>query len=483
MPEDNFKGKVLKGLGWSLLSAFAQRGLRFIFGIFLARLLLPEEFGLMGMLNIFIMVAQTFVDAGFALSLIQKPEISEEDKSSVFFINLLISVLMVFVLYMIAPWASRFLEQPMIKPLMRIMSIVILLNGFYVVQNALLIRAIDFKTQTKITIIALSLSGVIGVVFAVMGFGVWSLVAQQISTSFFMTILLWSRKIWKPSLRFSIKSIKDMAGFGIKILASGLLNTTFENIYPIVIGKLFSPLALGYYTRANQFQQMPSKTIARLVSKVAVPAFSTIQSDPQRVKRVARKAIKTLAFVNFPIMIGMLVAAEPMVVVLVTDKWLPCVQFLQILCIVGLLEPFQFINLNILVAFGESGLYLRIEIAKKILIVINIIIGIKFGLMALVYGQVVISLISYYLNSFYNKRILDYSFFKQVKDLTPYLIVTLVMAIVVYLLNFLNIASPLLLLIMELSLGIIVYIALCHLFKLSAYIEVKGMLYKKLFKS
>ncbi len=346
--------------------------------------------------------------------------------------------------------------------------------------NAILIRNIDFKTQTRLTIISIIISGIIGIILAKNGFGVWSLVFQQILTSLIITILLWTRKIWIPSFKFSIQSIKDLSGFGLKMLASGLLATVFDNIYLIVIGKLFSPATLGYYTRGNQFQQLPSKTLGRLVSRVVVPTFSSIQDDPERVRAITKKAIKMLAFVNFPIMVGLAAVAKPLVHVLLTEKWLPCVPYLQLLCVVGFFEPLQQINMNILVAFGKSDLYLRLEIVKKILISINVFIGWRFGIDFLIYGQIVIAVLNFYLNSFYNKKLLNYSFLMQLKDLLPYLAISSFMGASVYLFSMINFEHQILLLLCQTAVGFVVYFGICHIFKVSAFSWVKQGIIKKL---
>lgn len=481
MTNDNLKSQTIKALGWSFAEAIGLRGVQFIIGIILARLLLPEQFGLIGMLTVFIAVAQTFLDSGFGSALIQKKTITEKDTNSIFYFNILVGFAAAACLSGISPWVANFYRQPTLERLLQVMSLIPVINAFGLVQGVLLTRMIDFKTQTKVSLIASTLSGAIGIGMAWYGYGVWSLVGQQITSAVFQVILLWLFNRWRPAWLFSMQSLREMFGFGSKLLASGLLNTIFENIYLIVIGKLFSAADLGYFTRANTLQQVPSRTLSGMIARVAFPVFSSIQEDRNRVKRGMKKALTTLVLINFPLMIGLAVVARPLVLVLLTEKWLPCVPYLQLLSLVGLIFPLHLINLNVLQAMGRSDLFLRLEIIKKVLVALNIAITWRWGIMVMIIGQIVTSIVSYYLNAYYNKALLSYSIWEQIGDLYPYLLNALLMGGAIYLLIYLPITSPMLLLICQVVIGGIVYMFVCRLFRFAAFMELQQIIINRLF--
>lgn len=473
---DSLKSKTLHALSWSFVQGIGLRGIQFVVGIILARLLLPEQFGLIAMLLIFMDVAQSILDSGFGAALIQRQCVTKKDASSVFYFNILVGIIAAVCLCGLAPWVAGFYGQPVLTPLLRVMSLVLVINAFGMVQGTLLTKMLDFRTQTKVSLIASLLSGVIGMGMAYRGFGVWSLAAQQLSSAAFRTVFLWICSNWRPAWLFSMQSLREMFGFGSKLLCTGLLNTIFDNIYVIVIGKLFSPADLGYFSRANNLQQLPSQTLSGMVARVTFPVFSTIQNDPERLKRGMKKALTTLVLVNFPLMIGLAAVARPLVLVLLTDKWAPCIPYLQLLCLVGLMFPLHLINLNVLQAVGRSDLVLRLEIVKKALIILNIVITWRWGIMAMIAGQVIISLLSYYLNAWYNKALLQYSIWEQIRDLYPYLLNAMIMGAIVYAMLSLPIASQMILLICQIVAGGIVYFLLCRIFRFPAYMDMLRMI-------
>jgi O-antigen/teichoic acid export membrane protein len=472
--------KTVRAGIWSFIEAICLRGLQFVVGVILARLLLPEQFGLVGMLMVFMAIAQTFLDSGFGAALIHKQVISEKDISSVFYFNLLMGIIAAVCLCVAAPHIATFYNQPILTPMLRVLSIVLVVNAFGLVQGILLTRAIDFKMQTKVTIIASFLSGFIGIGMAYWGYGVWSLVAQQIANAIFRTLLLWIFNRWRPAWLISLQSLREMFGFGSRLLASGLLNTIFDNVYLVVIGKLFLPADLGYFTRANSLQQLPSTTLASVVGRVTFPVFSTIQNDPERIKRGMKKALTLLMLVNAPLMIGLAVVARPLVLVLLTAKWTPCIPYLQLLSLLGLLFPLHLINLNVLQAMGRSDLFLRLEIIKKLLIVSNIAITFRWGIEAMIIGQIITSIVSYYLNAYYNKALLNYSIWEQIGDLYPYVLNAMLMGGAAYSLVCLSLTNPVLLLACQVAMGGVVYLIMCQIFRLSAYTDLQKMVISRL---
>lgn len=459
------------GAVWSAIDAMGARFVQFVIGVILARLLLPEQFGLIGMLAIFMAVTQALLTSGFGSALIQKKEVTQADTSSVFYFNLGIGVVLAGLLCLAAPAIARFYEEPVLTALTRVMSLVIVINAFAVVQTAMLTRAVDFRTQTKVSLLAGALSGAIGVVMAYRGFGVWSLVGQQVSNAFFHAALLWLFNRWRPGLVFSYTSLRSMFAFGSRLLISSLLNQVFMNIYYVVVGRLFSPATLGFYTRAKRLEELPSMTLSSVVTRVSFPVFSSIQDDGARLKRGLRRALTLLVFVNCPVVIGLAAAARPLIVVMLTDKWLPCVPYLRLLCGVGLLLPLQILNLNLLMAKGRSDLFLRLEIVKKIFTVVNIAVTWRWGVSALILGQIVCDLLGYYLNSYYTGRFIGYTIAQQVRDVAPYFLCAGVMGVVVYSLEYLPLKSEVLLLLAQIGVGGVLYPLLCGVLRLSAFYE------------
>jgi O-antigen/teichoic acid export membrane protein len=324
----------------------------------------------------------------------------------------------------------------------------------------------------KVSLISSGLSGTIGVILAATGFGVWSLVVQMISGTLMGTILLWVWNDWRPKLIFSFKSLREMFGFGSRLLASGLLDQIFNDIYLLVIGKLYSAKDLGFFTRAKSLEEVPSQTLSGMVGRVSFPVFSTIQDDPARLKRGLKKALALLVLVNFPMMIGLAVVARPLVLVLLTDRWAESIPYLRLLCFLGLLFPMHVINLNCLRALGRSDLFLNLEIIKKVLTIINIAATWGWGISPMIYGMMVMSVISYYLNSYYVGFLIGYPFGQQLHDVIPYLIMAVLMGLAVYAAGFLPFLNQGSIVLVQIALGISVYLFLCRLFRLPAFMEV-----------
>ncbi len=468
----SIKTKAMRGVFWTFIEAFGARLIQFIIGIVLARILLPEEFGLIGMLVIFFAITQVFLDSGFGAALIQKQNAAHVDFCSIFYFNILVGIISSGIICLTAPSIALFFDQPTLEPLAKVMSSIIIINSFGLIQNTILRKKIDFKGITFATLLAGLVSGCVGIILALKGFGVWSLAIQQITSAMMRTSMLWFINPWRPSLKFSIDSLKEMFGFGSRLLASSLLNRLFDNIYLIVIGKIFTPTDLGYFIRARQFQELPSQSLSGIVAKVSFPVFSAIKENPMRLKTGFKKALTTLVLINFPMMIGLLVVARPLVLVLLTEKWIECVSYLQILSLVGLLYPLHLMNLNVLQALGRSDLFLKLEIFKKVLIIINIVVTYRWGIIAMIWGQVLVSVVSYYINSYYNSELIGYSMYEQLIDISKYLLSGILMGCGVFGLTFLPFSSMGLLLLSQVAVGVVLYCVICILLKLSAFIEI-----------
>lgn len=477
---ESLKSKTITALFWSFIESVGLQAVRFAVGIILARLLFPEQFGLIGMLIIFIAVAQSFLDSGFGAALIQKKTAHHIDLCSVFYFNIGLGITSAGILGLMAPGIAGFYNQSILTPIMRALSVILIIDSLSLVQVTLLSKSLNFKTLTKVNLFSGGISGAAGITLAMFGFGVWSLVAQQICASLLRTGLLWLLSSWRPTMVFSLRSLRNMFPFGSKMFVSGVLNQIFANIYLLAIGKIFSAADLGYFTRAKTFAELPSHTLAGMVGRVTFPIFSTIQDDPERLKRGLKKGLCTLVMLNFAMMIGLMVIARPLVLTLVTERWAESIIYLQLLCLVGLLYPLHVINLNLLQALGKSNLFLRLEVIKKILVIVNIAVTYRWGISAIILGMMVTSGIAYYLNSYYTGILISYSIREQLWDLLPYLIIAAVMGGIIYAVGFIAFPNNWSLLLTQIFLGIVVYFGLCRLFRLSAFMDVWQMGWNKM---
>lgn len=470
MPQ-TLKSKAIQGVFWTFVEAFGARLVQFTVGIILARLLLPEQFGLIGMLLIFMAVAQVFLDSGFGSGLIQKKDASQEDICTVFYFNIALGVITALTLCLAAPAIAMFYNQPVLTQLMRVLSLAIVINSFGLIQNTMMRKQINFRVITIAVLVAAGLSGAIGITMAYLGYGVWSLAVQQVSNAFFRTTMLWLISSWRPALVFRFQALKEMFGFSSRLMATALLNQTFNNIYLLAIGKLFSAGQLGLYTRAQNFQDLPAQSLSRVVAKVSFPVFSAIQEDKGRLKRGLKKALISLVLVNFPMMIGLAVVAHPLILALLTEKWIECVPYLQVLCLSGLMYPLHQMNINVLQALGRSDLILKLEVIKKSLIVLNIAVTWRWGIMAMISGHVGISVVSYYLNTYYNGKLIDYPMGEQLRDMAAYLLAAVVMGLAVFTLGLIPFSNSLVQLASQIVMGVGIYFGICRLFSLPEFME------------
>lgn len=471
---ESLKHKTIKGSFWSFADSILGSGITFVVGLVLARILTPHEYGLIGIISIFISVFNSIVDSGFSNALIRKNDASDVDYNTVFLFNLGLSVLLFAVLFFFAPAIGTFFNEPQLTELSQVMGLIIIINAFAIIQRTLFVKRIDFKTQTKISFIASVISGAVGIIMAVVGMGVWALVGQQLSRQFFNTVLLWVYGHWFPKLQFSVESFKELFGFGWKLLVSGLIDTGWREIYQVVIGKFYSSVTLGYYTRAQQFATLCSSNLNAVVSRVTYPVLSSIQDDKVRLKDAYRRIIRLTMLVTFVLILGLGAVAKPMVLVLIGEQWLPCVPILQIICFNYMMYPLHALNLNMLQVQGRSDLFLRLEIIKKIIAVGPIMLGIFIDIYWMLVGSVFTGFFAYYLNAYYSGPFLKYGIWQQVKDILPSFGVALTMAWIVFGIGYLP-WSPFLLLPLQIFAGAVITISLCHFFKLEEYIELKNI--------
>ena len=432
MSTESLKQKTTKGIFWSTIERFSNQGMSFLFSVILARMLDPSDFGIIAMITIFFAVAQSFVDSGFSNALVRKTDRREEDLSTCFYFNIGVGIMAYIVLFLIAPLVASFYNQPILSPIIRITGLGVVLNSLCVVQQALFTIKIDFKSQAKVTLSATIISGIVGVVLAYQGYGVWALVWQGVVMTSARMALLWLMSKWRPTTGFSKSSFNYLFGYGSKLLASGLLDTIYNNIYPIVIGKFYTPAQLGNYSRALSFAQLPSSNITSILQRVTFPVLSTIQDDIPRLQANYRRLLKLSAFIVFPLMMGLAAVAFPMIRIVLTPKWEGCSLYLQIICFALMWYPIHAINLNLLQVKGRSDLFLRLEIIKKIVGVCIMCITIPLGITAMCIGMVASSLISLFINTYYTGKLIDIGYLKQMRDLTPIFINSLIMGGIVY---------------------------------------------------
>lgn len=481
MSEPSLRNTTVKGIGWSFTDSLLGQGITFLVGVVLARLLSPEEYGLLGIMMIFIIISESIVNSGLSNALIRKQDTTERDYNTVFLTNLCLSFVMYGVLYLCAPLISLFFEKPQLTVLLRVMGFVVIFNALALVPLTKLTKKVDFKTITYCSFAASVISGIIGISMALTGYGVWALVGQQISRQLIHSFALWIANKWLPKIQFSIQSFKELWNFGWKLLVSSLINTVWNEIYKVVIGKFYTPATLGQYTQAHFYSDIFSRNMNNIVQRVSYPVLSKMQDDKERMKQAYRQIIKVTMFVTFVLMFGLAGCAKSFIYVLIGEQWLPCVGYLQILCFSMALYPLHSINLNMLQVQGRSDLFLKLEIIKKCIAVVPLLLGIFVGIYWMLGGSVITGLIAYYLNAYYSGPYLKYSVWNQVSDLIPSISLSLGMAIVVYLIGLLPITYYALLPI-QIVTGAIIVFAVCEWIKLDEYTQIKLIVMDILFK-
>ncbi|HLV23612.1 MAG TPA: lipopolysaccharide biosynthesis protein [Moheibacter sp.] len=432
----SLRKQAVSGMIWTFSQQFGTQLISFVVGIILARLLPPSDFGTIAMFMVVIAIASSIIDGGMASSLIRTSEVDDRDLSTVFWFNIGASLVMYALIYLLAPWIAEFYEVEILQPLIRVYALVIIINSFVTVQSTRFIRDMDFKTQFKIRLPSLVIGGITGVVLALNGFGVWALVFYPIVQSIISTLQFWFYSKWRPSFVFDKEKYKYHFNYGYKLTLSDLLNTVFKNIYTVVIGKLFTPVQLGYYNRADTLKQMPVSNLSAALNSVTFPLFAKIQDNDGKLKEVYRKLMKLVIFIIAPVLCLMVVTAEPLIRFLLTEKWLPAVPYFQVLAIGGILYPIHSYNLNVLKVKGRSDLFLKLEIWKKVLIVATLLITYRFGIIGIVWGQVLNSVVAFFINTYYTGKIIHYGSWEQIKDLMPVMIVSAMIGTFIYSVDF-----------------------------------------------
>ena len=474
MAEQSLKDKTVRGVGWSAIDSLLGQGITFIVGLVLARILSPSEYGLIGITTIFITVFNAIIDSGFSQAVIRKKDASNEDYNTMFITNMVLSIFMFLILFFCAPAIARFFARPELVNLTRVMGVVLIINALSITQNTVLTKRIDFKTKTKASLISAVLSGVVGIGMAFMGYGVWALVGQQITKQLTNSICLWVFNKWWPNFKFSRQSFRYMWGFGWKLLASSLIDTTWNQLYQVVVGKFYSPATLGQYSRSKEYASLFSSNLNSIVGRVSFPVLAEIQDDKARLKSAYRRIIKTTMFISTVCMFSLGAVAEPLIYCLIGPQWHQAATFLPLICISMSLYPLHAINLNMLKVQGRSDLFLSLEIVKKIIAIGPLCLGIFVDIYWMVAGSIVTGFIAFFLNSHYSGKMLGYSSWMQLKDVSPSFGLALLIALSVYFLKYLPISYWIVFLI-QITVGVTVFFVICKLSKMSEYQEVKDM--------
>ena len=472
----SLKDKTVSALFYSFGSFIANSGIQFVIGIILARLLLPKDYGLLGMIMVFIAISQTFIDGGMTTALIREKEVSNEDYSTVFYYNLLLAIVMYALLFISANAISLFFREPLLVVIIRVAGLNLIIGSFGLIQRTILVRKLDFKTQTKIEVIASVSSGALAIYLAYHGYGVWALVIKLITMQIITSFLFVVYNKWIPLFTFNLNSFKKLFGFGWKMLVTGLLATTYQNIYNVIIGRMYSTTQLGYYTKAYQISEMAIFSIVTPVTKVSYPVLSKLREDNESFKAGFKKIIKNASFLTLPVMVGLAAVAEPLIQVLFGDNWVPMVPYFQILCLCGWLTPHVALNYNLMLVKGRSDLFLGMDIVNLFIGLISIGIALAFnlGIYGLLWIRVINGIIALFVTSYFSKEFVSYSTKEQIGDIIPAVTISILMGIVVYISGLMLPLHNAVKLPLQVTIGVITYIALSKL----ARIEELDMVYQ-----
>lgn len=474
MSQQSLKDKTIKGTIWSAIDNVTQMGVSFLIGIVLARLLNPDDYGLIGIIGIFTVICNAIINGGFSSALIRKKEISDDDYNTTFIVNFSASVVLYAILFLSAPLIADFFNREDLVSLTRVSSFAMVIGALAIVQHTRLTKRIDFKTQTKITFSASVISGVIGISMAICGFGVWALVMQMMTSQIFSTVLLWIFNRWTPRLRFSKNSFHELFGFGWKMMVSGILDSLWTQLNQVVIAKFYNTATLGQYSRAYHYSQLFSSNLTSVIQRVTYPALSEIQDDKERMVAAYRRVIKLTMFFTFSSMFALGAIAEPLIHCMIGEKWHEAATYMPLICFISAFYPLHAINLNMLMVQGRSDLFLRLEIIKKIIGLAPLFVGAFVGIFPMLYSLFGMSIICYFLNSHYPGKLLGYSSWRQLRDISKSFFIALTMAFFVFLLKYLPLSDWYILPI-QIVIGIIIFFALCKLSRLEEFKELTSI--------
>lgn len=470
---------VFSNMIWRFLERTGAQIVGFIVAIILARILSPEDYGTIALISVFITIMNVFVDSGLGSALVQKKDADNIDFSTVFYTNLFFCLLLYGVMFIVSPFIARFYNNLELTSVIRVLSITILISGIKNIQHAYVSKTLQFRKFFFATLGGTIIAAIVGIWMAYNGFGVWALVAQQLTNLSIDTIILWITVRWRPDLVFSLQRLKKLFSFGWKLLLSALIDTVYSNLRQLIIGKKYSAEDLAFYNKAELFPRTIVGNINSAIDSVLLPAMAIEQDDRERLKKITRRAIKTSTYCIAPLMMGLAACSPAMVSVILTDKWLPCVPYLVIFCITYMFWPIHTANLNAIKAMGRSDLFLKLEIAKKLVGLIVLLSTMWFGVMVMAYSMLFTSVCSQIINAWPNKKLLNYGYLEQLKDILPGIALAVVMGVLVYLFNFLPVAEWIKLVI-QIPVGMVIFILGSILFKFESFIYIKDSIKEKL---
>ena len=472
---ESTKSKAAKGMLWVLCEKGATQVLQFAFGVILARLLAPSDYGVIGMLAIFLAISSMFIDSGFGAALIQKKDRTEVDYATVFYFNLIVATFFYILLFLAAPLIAKFYNMPILTNICRVVALGLPLGALCSVHRTRLTIQLNFRLQTIISLVSMITTGSLGIFLAYKGYGVWTMVWQGLLGSLLSTVLLWSLTKWHPVVAFSIESFKHFFSFGWKHLCSSLINCVYGNLYTLVIGKAFGAADIGYYTRANGYAQLPANTVTDTVVRVNFPILAQLQDDRDKLICAYRRLLQTPMFFLVPVAFGLAAVAEPIITVMIGEKWLPCVPYLQVLCFGSIFTPLTFINLNLLYVKGRTDYVLKLELMKKSIAFAIVLLSIPFGIFWMCVGKAVYDVIAFAFNCHYTKKLLNYGLLQQVKEVVPNILNGIVMVVSVRF-AMAPFASPWAKFGVGCSVGALSYIIIAILFKNETFYYVLNMM-------
>lgn len=470
--ETSLKEKTIKGVGWSAIDKISHFSVTFIVGIVLARLLSPDDFGLLGLTTIFTSVSNTLINGGLVPSLIRKKNATEEDYNTVFVANLVMSTILYCIIFLLSPLIAVFFQRFELVALIRVISLGLLIGPLTIIPSVQMNQRIDFKLIAKISVIGALLSGVIGIVSALAGLGVWALVIQTLSHKMISAILILRMNKWIPQFQFYTKNFNELFGFGWKIMVANIIESIWRELSHIVVGRCYSPATLGQYTRSKQFSNIFSDNLTAVIQRVSFPVLSSIQDDNARLKVAYRKIVKNVMFVSVIGMFFMGAISDSLVYCLIGSKWREAAIYLPLICISGSTYPLQAINLNMIQVRGRSDLFLVLNLIKKIVGIVPLAIGAYVGIMPMLYANLVMCIISLYLNSYYSGILIDYGLKSQIQDVIPSYFMAIMISIPVYFIKYLS-CHYWIILIIQLSVGMLLFVLICRLIRPDGYKEIK----------
>ena len=479
MNNGELRQKTLGGLIWKFAESVGNQAVSFIVSMVLARLLLPEEYGVISIVTVFITICNVFVNSGLGTALIQKKDADPLDFSTVFYTSFAISLLLYGAMFFAAPWIAVFYKMPLLTPVIRVMSLRFVIASANTIQRSYVSKHMQFRKLFLATLGGTVFSGVVGVVLAIKGFGVWALVAQYLLQALAETVVLFVVVSWRPRIMFSLRRLKGLFSFGWKLLVSSLLDTLYNNLRSLIIGKKYSSADLAFYNKGKQFPELVSSNVITTIDSVLFPVIAMKQDDKPAVKQMTRRFIKSSTYIMMPLMIGLACIAEPMVRLLLTEKWLFCVPYIQIYCVVGFLQPIQTANMQAIKAMGRSDILLKLEIIKKTFGTLLLLAAMPFGVLVLAGSNILYSIVVLILNTSPNRKLMGYTLWEQIVDILPNLAIALVMGVAVYALAFLPLPD-IVILVLQIASGAAIYLLESLLFKNESFIYIKDMLVSKL---